>query len=115
MTLIDAQATADANDPIKHVVLLLLENRSFDQMLGCFKSTYPNLEGIDPSAPNVNSDGSTQFSQAETRDQQMELDPRHETVHVLAQLENNNSGFVRDFARYYPSSSHDDRQQIMSY
>lgn len=115
MTPIDAQGTADASDPIKHVVLLLLENRSFDQMLGSFKSTYPNLEGIDPSAPNMNSDDSTQFFQAETRDQQMELDPRHETKYVLEQLKDNNSGFVRNFARYYPSSSHDDRQQIMSY
>ena len=25
------------SDPIKHVILLLLENRSFDEMLGCFR------------------------------------------------------------------------------
>ena len=40
-------AQAATADPIEHVVLLLLENRSFDQMLGCFKEVYPDLEGID--------------------------------------------------------------------
>jgi phospholipase C len=32
-------AVASSNDErIRHVVLLILENRSFDQMLGCFKA-----------------------------------------------------------------------------
>ena len=116
MTPIDVQATADANDPIKHVVLLLLENRSFDQMLGDFKSIYPQLEGIDRNAPGVNSDDNgNSFAQAETREEQMPLDPRHETIHVSEQLKDNNSGFVRDFAREYPQSDLDARQQIMSF
>ena len=41
MSAVDPQAIADAGDPIKHVVLLLLENRSFDQMLGCSQEIYP--------------------------------------------------------------------------
>ncbi len=45
----------------------------------------------------------------------MELDPRHETIHVLEQLKDNNSGFVRDFARNYPQSDSAARQQILSY
>jgi phospholipase C len=32
-------------DPVRHVVLLLFENRSFDQMLGCLKRVYPDLAG----------------------------------------------------------------------
>src|SRR6266436_6548778 len=109
--------TRDANDPIKHVVLLLLENRSFDQMLGCFQKAYPNLDGIDPgAAPRVNSDDAGRlFPQLATQDRQMELDPRHETIHVLEQLKDNNSGFVRDFARNYPQSDSAARQQVMSY
>ena len=39
-------------DPIKHVVYLLFENHSFDQMLGCFKQVYPAMEGVDPARPN---------------------------------------------------------------
>jgi phospholipase C len=117
MPQIDAQATADANDPIKHVVLLLLENRSFDQMLGCFQELYPNLDGIDANAPaRLNSDGATQYQQVPTKVEQMPVDPRHETVHVLNQLKDGNSGFVRDLAESYgATASADDRQLIMSY
>jgi len=117
MTPIDAQATADANDPIKHVVLLLLENRSFDQMLGCFQEVYPNLDGIDANAPaRVNSDGVKPYQQVPTDAEQMPVDPRHETVHVLNQLKDGNAGFVRDFVENYGvAASDDDRQLIMSY
>lgn len=113
----ESQATTDANDPIKHVVLLLLENRSFDQMLGCFQEIYPNLEGVAPNAPpRVNSDGVKQYPQAPTKAEQTPIDPRHETEHVLKQIAANNSGFVSDFADYYGSgASPDDRQLIMSY
>lgn len=104
-------------DPIKHVVLLLLENRSFDQMLGCFKEVYPDLEGIDLAAPpRTNSDGTTEFKQVETRAEQMPVDPRHETEHVLNQLKDNNSGFVRDFAEFYGvKAGAEDRQLIISF
>ncbi len=34
-------------DPIEHVVVLMLENHSFDQMLGCMKEVFPELEGVD--------------------------------------------------------------------
>jgi phospholipase C len=40
-----------AADPIKHVIVLMLENHSFDQMLGCFQGVYPELEGIDSAKP----------------------------------------------------------------
>ena len=41
-------------DPFEHVVYLMLENHSFDQMLGCMTEVYPDLEGVRPSAPRVN-------------------------------------------------------------
>ena len=43
-------------DPIRHVVVLMLENHSFDQMLGCFKQVYPELEGVEPTARHENRD-----------------------------------------------------------
>jgi phospholipase C len=117
MSAVDPQAIADAGDPIKHVVLLLLENRSFDQMLGCFQEIYPNLDGIDVKAPpRTNSDGVSEYKQASTRAEQVPVDPRHETRRVLNQIKDGNSGFVRDFAEYYgATASADDRQLIMSY
>ena len=45
------------DDPIKHVILLILENHSFDQMLGSLKSIFPELDGIDIGAPHYNADG----------------------------------------------------------
>jgi phospholipase C len=104
------------SDPIKHVVLLMLENHSFDQMLGCFKTRYPELEGVDPTNLGRNTDGDGKvYFQSETTDFQMELDPQHEQKNVLDQLRDNNGGFVRDFSAKYPSSSGADRQQIMGY
>jgi phospholipase C len=46
-----AQMASNQNNPIEHVVVLMLENRSFDQMLVDFQRMYPNLDGIDPAAP----------------------------------------------------------------
>src|SRR5262245_56967857 len=106
------------NDCIKHVILLMLENRSFDQMLGCFQEKYPTeLDGVDPTKPKRwNADPSgKQFFQEPTNDVQTERDPHHETAHVLKQIADNNSGFVRDFAEAYPGSTPQQRQQVMSY
>jgi phospholipase C len=105
-----------ADDPIRHVVVLALENHSFDQMLGCFKQLYPDLEGVDPAAPRENADDrGTIYRQAPTTERQMLLDPHHEVDHVAVQLANGNAGFVRDFVASYPSSTPAARQLIMGY
>src|SRR5690349_21186126 len=103
-------------DPIKHVILLLLENRSFDQMLGCFQSQYPSLEGVDPVHPRFNADkNGNKFFQKETREQQMELDPGHGLKDVLAQLEDDNGGFIKNFVDRHGDKKTDQTQQIMSF
>lgn len=78
------------DDPVKHVVLLMFENHSFDQMLGCFKQVRPDLAGVDPMKPGVNRVDSTEFKQVETTERQMLLDPRHEVNHVQAQMADHN-------------------------
>jgi phospholipase C len=106
-----------ARDPIRHVVHLILENRSFDQMLGCFQALYPALDGIDPSTPrgNVDSRGKL-FEQKPTTERQMlKWDPHHEVDHVLKQLADHNSGFVHDFSEAYPDSTDAARECIMGY
>jgi phospholipase C len=105
------------DDPIRHVIHLILENRSFDQMLGCMKAVYPDLDGIDPSALHSNQDTAGRaFSQASTKIRQMlKWDPHHEVPRVAVQLENGNSGFVKDFSQQYPDSTAEARQLIMDY
>jgi phospholipase C len=104
------------DDRIKHVVLLMLENRSFDQVLGCFQTKYPDLDGIDPGQPhrfNVDSSG-TKYFQLSGAAKQTDLDPKHELERVLNQLRDHNSGFVLDYEKYAGANS-DQRQQVMSY
>jgi phospholipase C len=78
---------AQNKDPIEHVVVLMLENRSFDQMLGDFQRIYPNLDGIDPKAPrrtNV-ADGKT-YEQLPTTVRRNSNDPDHQLASVLRQI-----------------------------
>lgn len=75
-------------DPIEHVVVLMLENRSFDQMLGAFQKLYPALDGIDPDADarsNPAPDGELYYQCANASDI-VELDPHHDLASVLRQI-----------------------------
>lgn len=104
------------SDPIKHVILLIMENHSFDQMLGCFKEIYPDLNGVDLRNLHSNEDcAGTNFTQQSTLERQMSLDPHHEVPHVRVQLENKNGGFVKDFSQSFPESTKEARQFIMGY
>jgi phospholipase C len=113
-----------AIDKIDHVVVLILENHSFDQMLGCMSAVYDGkegrdrLEGIDPDHARSNDDeGAPPIFQNETTERQMKLDPHHEVEHVATQLENNNGGFVQDFVESFVDTppSHAERQNVMGY
>src|SRR5947209_12280946 len=105
------------HDPIRHVVHLILENRSFDQMLGCLSAVYPDLDGIDLKKLHTNLDSADRpYEQAATTIRQMlRWDPHHEVPRVAVQLENGNSGFVLDYSQQYPESTVEARQLIMDY
>lgn len=103
-------------DPIKHVILLMLENHSFDQMLGDLKKIYPNIEGVDRQNLKSNPDGKGNvIVQSEMRETQMVNDPCHETVDVLEQLKGGNQGFVSNFLKHYPHASEKEQQAIMGF
>lgn len=155
------------NDPIKHVVVLMLENRSFDQMLGAFQRKYPELDGIDANGePRKNVDeGGQVYHQNANAEPIIVFDPHHDLASVLRQIGADpakpgpdprkpgwrrtlnaiwNSDpcgwalqlwkarkkkkvvremmlapfeghFVAEYARCYPESSKEQRQQVMSY
>src|ERR1700722_16533446 len=111
----------DAPDKIEHVVLLMLENRSFDHMLGACTADKPAIDGI-PSAgqPRTNSFDGQAYQQVSGASRVLIEDPRHETPHVLAQLMPDStgkpSGFVADYANaYLHTLSEEARGEVMKY
>src|SRR5581483_12225690 len=81
--------------------LLMLENHSFDQVLGSFKEIYPDLEGVTPGQYSNADETGAPVPQCETPEQQMELDPSHEYPDVQEQLADGNGGFVKNFVKKY--------------
>jgi phospholipase C len=89
--------------PIKHLVVLMLENRSFDHMLGFL----PGVNGLDPNWTNpLTPEGpQVQVSQDARTVGDLEPDPGHEWINVNMQIfENLNGtgtptmkGFVEDY------------------
>jgi len=105
-------------DPIEHVIVLMLENHSFDQMLGSLSSVIKDLDGIDPTHPRSNPDypdTTNQIVQSETRLTSIPLDPAHEFVNVNHQLAHGGTGFISDYAQAHPNCTPDEESQIMGY
>jgi phospholipase C len=61
-------------DALKHIVVLMMENRSFDHMLGYLKQDWPNLDGLTGNETNPDTNGDLQQVQ-NTAAAQSELDP----------------------------------------
>ena len=114
-----AVGVTEQHDGIEHVVLLMLENHSFDQMLGSLQEVFPELDGVTPQLASKRSNLTREgvaIYQLATTERQMALDPHHEHVNVMKQLQDHNSGFVREFqAAYGNSLSHADLQDVMGY
>lgn len=106
-------------DPIEHVVVLMLENRSFDHMLGGLKAKITDVDGVDPSAPGVNrdlTDDNRRYTQRPTTTTALAQDPKHELSNTLAQLtvDGDNGGFVTDFRLAYRADP-TVTQEVMGY
>jgi len=65
-------------DKLKHIVVLMMENRSFDHMLGALKKTDKRIDGLNGNESNPGIDGTpvTVQDQADYRDQLVH-DPDH--------------------------------------
>ena len=76
-------------NPIQHVVILMLENRSFDHVLGFLKRLNPNIDGlngnetnpINPSDPN-----SPVVTVSNTAPYVTTVDPGHSVPSTTTQL-----------------------------
>ena len=109
------QETARAGDPrIKHVIVLMLENRSFDHMLGLLMADIPELRGVRPGDYfNQGRDG-TRFYVTDGAEYQgqFSIDPPHEYEHVYAQMGGmgpggaSMAGFARSYERAGGNPAH---------
>jgi phospholipase C len=102
-----------SDDLIKHVIVLMLENRSFDHILaGCPKIKQKH------NPIGTNEFNGTAFQQGPGAARKVPNDPIHETKDVLVQLQPNgtvpeNGGFVIDYAQNYPKLT--DPSEVMKY
>ncbi|MGN6258699.1 MAG: alkaline phosphatase family protein [Solirubrobacterales bacterium] len=93
---------------VKHIVVLMMENRSFDQMLGFLQNDGLDVEGIAGAKPNFDADGNEykpfEWGPGQTMPptppglEPKILDPCHSPACVGSQLKRENGGFVRNFA-----------------
>jgi phospholipase C len=93
---------------INHIVVLMMENRSFDHMLGYLKRDgMPGVEGLTGEEKNLDRDGNEypvwEFPPDQTafhkpgKPFDESLDPCHSVDCVRAQLTDDNGGFVQNF------------------
>lgn len=106
-----------AVDPIKHVVVLMLENQSFDRVLGGMSRINPQIEGVRDQKPYTNSgEGGQPVEQAARHDYVIARDLDHEHEAVLQQIAGGDmSGFVKSFLARYPDATGDELAQVMGY
>src|SRR5437763_765287 len=103
-------------DALQHVVVLMLENRSFDHMLGCLKQTHPNIDGLNGNEAIPDSTGAiTPVQQLAEFRGQLLPDPHHDFASVDAQIFNGARGAVRQptmdgFIRIYQKQQQPDVQ-----
>jgi phospholipase C len=103
-------------DSIEHVVLLMLENHSFDQMLGGMQRAIPGLDGVDPAAPGKNMDAlGRPYLQRVTTRLQVSPDPKHEHADVMRQIAGDNGGFVTDYLLAHGERARPGCEQVMGY
>ena len=73
-------------DSLKHIVVLMMENRSFDHMLGSLKAKNPDIDGYIDSDPFTNLDANNNPVKPQALAEfqgQLDPDPDHPTGQAL--------------------------------
>lgn len=83
-------------DTLKHIVVLMMENRSFDHMLGSLKPQNPQIDGLSGTESNPDSTGKLVPVQPVADFQgQLDPDPDHHFAAVDLQIFNGGTGSPR--------------------
>jgi phospholipase C len=99
---------------LDHVIVLMMENNSFDRMLGALFPDRPDGGGIKGSGNkywNINPQTGQRVYVRPTLTHEVKHDPGHELDDVLMQINGGNQGFVAN----YVSKFSDNPQEIMGY
>lgn len=107
---------------VEHIVVLMLENNSFDRMLG----NVSGVDGVDSNNPKTNPDLSgAPVSESKTTMRTMlcdpanlkskKVDPEHNLADVLEQMQGPNRGFVTNFQRHYSQCTPNGWAEVMRY
>jgi phospholipase C len=112
-----------ANDKVKHIVVLMMENRSFDHMLGGLKTKNPKINGLTGNESNPDTEGTLVKVQASAKFQgQLENDPDHHFPGVDLQIFGGAQGDARlpdmqGFVKSYFTQANDVKRShaIMNY
>jgi phospholipase C len=94
-------------DKLKHIVVLMMENRSFDHMLGALKATDPRIDGLDGTQSNPDTTDKAAPAEPLAEFQgQLDPDPDHHFAGVDLQIFNGDTtpgraptmkGFVKSY------------------
>ncbi|MFI5059609.1 MAG: alkaline phosphatase family protein, partial [Candidatus Acidiferrales bacterium] len=95
-------------DQLKHIVVLMMENRSFDHMLGGLMQKYPKINGLTGNESNPDTNGAIVKVQPNAKFQsQLDPDPDHHFPGADLQIFGgappgpgrvaNMQGFVKDY------------------
>jgi len=97
----------------------MLENNSFDRMLGSMTAVYPTIEGVKVEGQFTNPDypdATHLYAQNAVATDSVAVDPAHDLDDVVRQVDAGAcDGFVTDFAQHSPQAPEDERYQIMAY
>jgi phospholipase C len=106
-------------DNLKHLVVLMMENRSFDHMLGSLRAVNPNIDGIPDAYSNPDTTAAEIKPQPKAQYQgQLDPDPNHDFAPVNEQIFNGTTTpDMRGFIRSYFKQRRDvkNSQKIMYY
>jgi phospholipase C len=110
-------------DNLKHIVVLMMENRSFDHMLGALKAQDPRIDGITDQSTNPDTTGAQIKAQPLAEFQgQLDPDPDHHFPAVDLQIFNGDTtagraptmqGFIKSYFNQQRNVPHS--QKIMYY
>ncbi len=101
---------------VEHVVVLMFENRSFDNVLGGLRKHGPEFDGVPPRWFNPNTKLSENVEAFEGSGSTLpNPDPQEKHCEMMAQIENGSmKGFVNNYAEV-KSSKPDNAKNIMQY